>query len=324
MSVILARRKDDKTGDDNASLRKLKDVYRIEVDSASDDQSTILNSNYSGLPQVGDSHPKDPLVTVKSRSVKHLGSGDPNRFHWQMTVNYDSSRSGLSDSGGGDDEAGTIINVQIGTWTESYTAQKDFDDKLYKDSANGKIKVELERQHTMITVTKNTFNPNLQISEKKGRVNSAPVNWLGFDFNNDQLLFADYTANSLGNNNWQEVFTFKGRKVPDLISVTPDEGLSKGWQLQILDAGFFEILGDGKRVPIYVKQSDGKKATRPVTQPWPLDGGGKAIPQESIDDLRQFIDFRSVLNMPFNVFAFDFTPIFEPLPGVGAGGGGLF
>jgi len=320
MSVTLSTRRDDKSGDDNGSLRKLKDIYRIVVSSASDDQSTILNSNFAGIPQVGDSHPKDPLVTVKSRTVKSTD----NRLHWIMTVSYDNSKGGLSDGGGDNDEAGTIINVQIGTWTESYTAQKDFDDKLYKDSANGKIKVELERQHTMITVTKNTFNPNLQISEMKGRVNAAPVNWLGFNFNNDQLLFSDYTANSLGNNNWQEVFSFKGRKVPDLISVTPDEELSKGWQLQILDAGFFEILEDGKRVPIYVQQPDGKKATRPVTQPWPLDGGGKAIPQDSIDDLRQFLDFRSVLSMPFNTFAFDFTPIFEPLPVAGAAGGGLF
>jgi len=320
MSVTLSTRRDDKSGDDNGSLRKLKDIYRIVVDSASDDQSTILNSNFAGIPQVGDAHPKDPLVTVKSRTVKNTD----NRLHWIMTVSYDNSRGGLSDSGSDNDEAGTIINVQIGTWTESYTAQKDFDDKLYQDSANGKIKVELERQHTTITVTKQTTNPNLQIAEMKGRVNSAPVNWLGFNFNNDQLLFSDYTANSLGNNNWQEVFSFKGRKVPDLISVTPDEELSKGWQLQILDAGFFEILENGKRVPIYIKQKDGKKATRPVTQPWPLDGGGKAIPQNSIDDLRIFLDFRSVLNMPFNTFAFDFSPIYEPLPVAGAGGGGLF
>jgi len=319
MSVTVSVRRDDKTGDDNAALRKLKDTYRIEVDSASDDQSTILNSNFAGIPQVGDSHPKDPLVTVKSRTVKNT----ENRLHWIMTVNYDNSRGGLQDQGS-DDESGTIINVQIGTWTESYTAQKDFDDQLYQDSANGKIKVELERQHTEITITKQTTNPNLQISDMVGRVNAAPWNKLGFNFNKDQLLFSAYTANSLGNNNWTEVFTLKGRKVPDLISVTADEEFSKGWQLQILDAGYFEILDNGSRVPIYVQQADGKKATRPVTQPWPLDGGGKAIPQDSIDALRQFLDFRSVLSMPFNTFAFDFTPIFEPLPVAGAGGGGLF
>ena len=319
MSVTVSERRDDKSGDDNGSLRKLKDIYRIEVNSSSDDQSTILNSNFSGIPQVGDSHPKDPLVTVKSRTVKSTD----NRLHWIMTVMYDNSKSSPSGSDGGGED-GTIINVQIGTWTESYTAQKDFDDKLYQDSANGKIKVELERPHTMITITKQTTNPNLQISDMVGRVNAAPVNWLGYDFSASQLLFDDYTANSLGNNNWQEVFTYKGRKVPDLESVTEDEGLSMGWQLQLLDAGFFQILDSGQRVPIYVQQEGGKKSTTKVSQPWPLDGGGKALPQNAIDTLRTFLNFRSVLSMPFSTFSFDFTPIFEPLPVAGAGGGGLF
>lgn len=318
MSVIYVERKDDKGGNDNGSLRDYKYIFRVQVDNPTDDVNTILDSNFTGLPQDGDAHPTDPLVTVKKRSVRSTKS----RLEWIMTVMYDNSKIGLSGgSAAGDD--GTIVNVQIGTWSEVYTGQKDFDDKLYQDSARGALKVELERQHTMITITKETFNPNLQISDKVGRVNNAPVNWLGYSFNNDQLKFAEYSANSLGQNNWQEILVFKGRKVPDLESVTPDEGFSKGWQLQTLDAGFWELLDDQTRVPIYTKQN-GKSSKTKVSQPWPLDGGGHALESGDIKTSRIFLNFKSHLSFSFSTFGFDFTPVFELLPEAGAAGGGLF
>jgi hypothetical protein len=74
MSVIYANRiSTEKTGSEDDKVRTLEEQYRITTDVITDDQAVILNSGFSGnsangsiaLPQVGDAHPTDPLVTVR-------------------------------------------------------------------------------------------------------------------------------------------------------------------------------------------------------------------------------------------------------------------
>ncbi len=306
MSVISSNRRDPKNADEDDSVRRLKDIYIIKTNNDSDEQTDILDSTFAGIPKIGDSHPKDPLVTVKNRSLRHT----KNRKTWEMDVFY-SNQSDSSDQGGGGG-GGTIIKVFVETWEESYIQEKDFNDELIDNGVKDKLKYEATRYHPQIRIIKDTQDANLQILGEVGKVNDQPYSLLGFTFEKDQLLFL-YTAESLGNNVWRENFLLKGRLVPDLESGGGGAERAKGWQAQLLNAGFWEIV-DGERVPIYVKKPDGTKGTRPVNQPWPLQVD-EAIDRDQIDANREFLQFQTVARMSFGLFTFDFSPVFEPLPG---------
>lgn len=313
MSVISSNRRDPKNADEDSSVRKLKDVYIIKTNNDSDEQTDILDSTFAGIPKVGDSHPKDPLVTVKNRSLRHT----KNRKTWEMDVFY-SNQSDSSDQGGGGG-GGTIIKVFVETWEESYIQERDFDKndpKLLQNGANDPLKYEATRYHPQIRIIKQTKDPRVaEFIGHVGKVNDQVYQLLGFTFERDQLLFL-YTAESQGNNVWTENFLLKGRLVPDLESGGGGAERSKGWQAQLLNAGFWEIDQDtGERVQIVVKRKDGTKgAGRPVNQPWPLQVD-QAIERDQIKANREFLQFQTVVQMNFGIFTFDFDPIFKPQPG---------
>ncbi len=308
MSVTYAKRRNTLTGNDDANVRTIIDIYIINVNAVIDDQSTILSSNFADIPQVGDQHPTDSLVTVKRRSVDRSG----NQLTWEMTVTYD-NKSDSNDQGGGGGGGGQIIKVAITAWEEQFIMESDFKGNLIQNTAKDKLKLEMSRFHPQITITKVTQNPNLKVVKDVGGVNKAQVNWLGFSFSKDQLLFAAYNTDSIGNNTWNEQFVYKARLVPNLDSKTSSNEITKGWQAQILDAGFNQIINGG-RTPIYVLNKDGKATTRPVSQPWPLNGG-EALKPEDIENDRKFLEFQSQRRIGFGQFNFDFSPIFAPLPG---------
>ena len=113
MSVTYAKRRNTLTDNDDANVRTIIDIYIINVNAVTDDQSTILSSNFADIPQVGDQHPTDSLVTVKRRSVDRSG----NQLTWEMTVTYD-NKSDSNDQGGGGGGGGQIIKVAINAWEE--------------------------------------------------------------------------------------------------------------------------------------------------------------------------------------------------------------
>jgi len=308
MAVTYSQRRNSLRGNDDSKVRTIIDIYKINVNSVEDDQSTILSSTFNGIPQVGDAHPNDSLVTVKKRSVDRTD----NHLQWDMTVTYN-NQSDSSDQGGGGGGGGQIIKVTITAWQETFILESDFNGKLAINTAKDKLKIEAVRYHPMITITKVTQNPNLKVVKEDGGVNNAPVNWLGFNFSKDQLLFSAYNADSIGNNTWNENFVFKARQVPNLDSKSSSNEVTKGWQAQVLDAGFRELI-DGNLTPIYVLKDDGKKTTSKVSQPWPLNGGEAIAPKDIAND-RKFLEFKTHRHINFGQFNFDFSPIFAPLPG---------
>jgi hypothetical protein len=308
MSVLTCKRRDRKRATEDSNVRSLVDEYIITTSSASDDQSTILDSNLKTIPRPGDAHPNDPLVTVKTRSLRETG----NRTKWIMTVNY-SNQSDSSDQGGGGGGSGQILKVSVTAWRENFILEKDFKDKPVRNSANDKIKLEMTRPHPEITINTITKNPNFSLVNNVGMVCDGPVNWLGFNFKAAQLLFDDFRVTSIGNGQWSADYVYKAKQVPDLDYGAPERNV--GWQPQLLDAGFWELNDDGDPILIYEKKRDGIRTGRPVTQEWPLDGGGKALERDNIEKQRRFLTFKGYQTMGFGVFVFDFNSLFARQPG---------
>ena len=306
MGVLTSIRRDDKSGDDNGKVHQLQDVYIVTVEDG-DDQATVLNS--SAVPQVGDAHPNpESDAVLKNRFV----SSTMNRNIYNLAVSYDNAV--INEEG--------VKSVTVGGWRETFIMERDHKGEFIEDTAHSKIKLEKTRPHPQLTVVKQTIGPNLQIVNLEGSVNLTPVNWLGFDFKESQLKFESYIAKTLGNNTWEETFIFRAKIVPDLTSPVVQEN-THGWQDQLLDAGIWEVV-DGKRRPIHSIDADGKRASRAVTTPWPLQQG-EAIPLLEIELGRTFLTFDTSPTMSFDIFPFDFTPLTEASPeGSSSSGGGGF
>ncbi len=309
MAVTYAERRNTLTGSDDANVRTIIDIWIVNVSLVTDDQSTLMTSNFAGLPQVGAAHPSDNLVTVKGRSFDRSS----NHLQWEMTVTYNNA-SDANDQGGGGGGGGQIIKVQISAWEERYIMESDFSKKTKRleNSAKEALKLEISRFHPQITITKITQNPNLQVVNNVGAVNSGRWIELGFVFEPDQLLFAAYNTDSLGNNTWQEQFVLKAKLSKDFTSSGGGD-TDKGWQPFLLDAGFSQLINK-ELVPIRVKNDQGEYKGRPVSKPWPLNGNGIALKIEEIEANTNFIEFQAYRKTNFGQFNFDFAPLFAPLP----------
>jgi hypothetical protein len=330
MSVIKATRKDDKRGTDDENKRQLIDNYIIEVDSTSDEPSTIYDSQFSDIPQVGDSHPTDPLVIVKTRTVK----ATQNRLWYEMEVNYDNSAEG-GDQGGGGGGGGPVevLQVSVTSWYEDFIMETDVNGIPIRNSATDKIKYQSRRPHPLITISAQTKAPRMKdFLQNIGRVNDGFVSWLNnqLQFLTDQLMFDQYNAESIGANNWKESFVFKARLVPSPTNntaallnkpakgkgVPPKPVREAGWQPELLDAGFFEtFIEDGVKVkrPIRPVEKEGDKPpSSPTTSEWPLNSGGIALSREQIEAGKVFFrSFQTYEKFNFNLFQFDFTLVLE-------------
>ena len=318
MAVIYANRKStEKRADEDDKVRSITEVYIVKTDNDSDDQSVILNSGFGGnsatgaiaLPQVGDSHPTDSLVTVKTRSLEPTD----NRKTWNMTVSYDNSVDSLSTGGGGGGGL-TVLKVTIGKWDETFIMEVDYNKKDFRNSATDKIKYESTRPQIQMTFSLQTQDPDfVKFQGLQGKVNKAVVDWLGFKFLPDQVLFDEYRATSVGNNTWQEDFIFKMRQVPDTSPGSDPNKRDWGWQPRLLDAGFNELLdinGQKQLSAIKAAQKQGDtKPPRAVTQEWPLDGSGVALAADQIEAGRIFNEFKAYASDDFSKFDFKFETI---------------
>ncbi len=318
MAVIYANRKStEKRADEDDKVRSITEVYIVKTDTDSDDQAVILNSGFSGnsatgaiaLPQVGDSHVTDTLTTVKSRSLEPTD----NRRTWNMTVSYDNAVDSLN-TGGGGGGGPQVLKVTIGKWDESYIMEVDYNKKDFRNSATDKIKFESSRPQIQMTFSSQTQDPDfVKYQGMQGKVNKNLVEWLGFKFLADQVLFDEYRATSVGNNTWQEDFIFKMRQVPDTSPGSDPDKREWGWQPKLLDAGFNELLdinGQKQLSAIKAPQKRGDtKPPRPVTQEWPLDGAGVALAADQIEASRIFLHFQAYASVDFQAFDFDFESI---------------
>jgi hypothetical protein len=317
MSVIYAGRMDEKRGTEDDKNRKLIDMYRVEVDSVLDEPSTIYDSSFADLPQVGDQHPTDPLVIVKSRNVKPTA----NRLRYEMEVSYDNASEGGDQGGGGGGGTVEVLQVTIGVWYEDYIQEYELKNgkkgELLTDFAASPIKYEARRPQPLITISSITKDPKLaDYVFLTNAVNNQPVKWLNLNFKKDQLMFEGYNASSAGRNTWNEQFVFKG-KIYNGPEEYGSEGIKVdgGWQPFILNAGLWQLVdndfGGKERAPIYpVNEKGDKTSNKPVTEPWPLDAQGIALPLADFREKRVFLNPQMLRRSNFNAdFNFDFAKV---------------
>jgi hypothetical protein len=321
MAVIKCKRRDTKRGTENDKQRSLIDEYIIQVDSTDDEPSTIYESSFADIPQVGDPHPVDPLVTVKSRAIKHTD----NRLWYVMDVSYDNSVD-TSGPGGGGGGGGPIevLQVTVGVWFEDYIQEHILDaqggkGELLMNTAGSPIKYESRRPHPLITITSQTKDPGLgDLIALVDTVNGQFVNWLGMKFEVDQFLFDSYQATSVGDNTWSENFVFKAKVFQGPVNYDDENNnvnkVNGGWQPFILNAGLWEWKendqGEQERGPIYPVDRDGNRTSnKPVTEPWPLDKEGFAIPRQDFAQKVHFLKPKMKRRENFAKFNFDFTKI---------------
>jgi hypothetical protein len=314
MSVTSCKRRSlEKTGSDTKTEQKISDQYIVTVSSENDDQVTILASNFSEVPQIGDPHPNpESTATVKARNVEPT----ENRLTWLLNIEYSNATSTSDQPGQG--SSTEVLTVTIGKWDETFILESDYAEKsaLLKNFAGDKLRYEATRPQFMITLSAITQDPSLdKFFNAQGKVNLKDVRWLGFLFKPDQLLFDEYRATTIGNNTWREDFIFKGKKVPNFTTSEKDTTTTpKGWQPQILNAGFREKLPDGTVRPIQPKEAPGddKRDPEPVTQPWPLNNDGSALARNELDqkELITFTEFVAFQRVDFNaIFDFNFDAV---------------
>ena len=121
MAVLTCKIMDDHRGDENDKQRQLIELYRIITDSDTDNPSTIMDDPNGDIPQVGDPHPTDPLVTVKNRRITFTG----NRRTYTMEVTYDNNSSSQDPGGGGGGGEVKVLEVTIGAWYEDFIQEYD-------------------------------------------------------------------------------------------------------------------------------------------------------------------------------------------------------
>jgi hypothetical protein len=317
MAVVRCKIMDDHRASEDENAVRFIELYRVITDSDTDTPATILEDPNEDIPRVGDPHPVNTQTTVKSRRVTFTGA----RNVYTLEVSYDNAAD-TNQPGGGGGGGGQIdvLQVTLTNWWEDYIQEYAYDGRERKqrmaNSSGDPIKYEARRPHPMITISSVTKDPFLaNIVGSVGSVNSDRVSWLGLDFLPEQLLFDSYDATSSGNKTWRETFVFKAKLVhePDEYGddIFDGRGRAAGWQPFILDAGLWEWAvenGELKRRPIYpIDKDGGKPASRPVTEPWPLDGNAKAIPRDKIKQDRVYNKWNVYPKMLFKAFKFDFT-----------------
>lgn len=309
MAVISCIRDDKKSGQTSGDNFTLKDIYVVRCD-ATDEPSTILRSENPDVPKKRDPHPTDPSVLVQDVSVKHTD----NRTVYILEVTYTNS-SGLSSNNTNDMR---LVDAFGGVWYEEFTLEKDFDGKLYRNTVGDKIQKQSRRPHPMITViTKSQALLLDRFVWEVGQTNDGPVSWLGLDFIADQLLFDDFQWRAIENDFWQYTFVFKGKLAPeqnlDTDGARSGRGRELGWIDQQLNAGFRERTTKGTITPIILKDNSGKRTSTTPSDPWPLDGQGKALDLQEdgrfLDNRLVWLNFREFPKMNFGIFNFDFTPL---------------
>lgn len=268
----------DRTFDGNLTL---SDNYEVEVDSLSDEVSTVLAA--SGLPQMLSIHPSG----VPALCVRHAPSKIPDSlFLWKVRVDYSRRLFGNADLNAGTgtpyDASGATNNpllrpprLKFSTVRYQVSMEKDYDGKVIQNSAR-------ERYDPPIMVDRAYLALNIQ----RNLANWIPANMAGFMFSTnidpwlgfaqDEILLDELEAEPMWENgffHWQASARFLFNPI---TVISPGLGTSEGgWFKRVLDAGFMELKADFSQRRII---KDGQFPSRPVL----LNGAGNQLTQAEI------------------------------------------
>lgn len=313
MAVISCKRSDEVTADDTGEQQAYKEVFKVKV-ADGDQPANIVLSNHPDVPKVGDPHPVDPRATLKKRSI----SPTKNRTEWLLNVEYVYSLEAAEDGGGGGGSGMQVVSLSGGAWSETIIVEQDQKGKAYRNSAGDSFEKETTIYHPTFNITARSreFLVPRYIYDV-GSVNNSSWSLLGMTFQKNVLMFADFNFNNLENGWWEYNFQLNARLLSEPVKYDGNqekqkgEDRSAGWVAWLLDAGYRELDDNGALIPIIPKDQNGKKTSQPVSSPWPLDGGGKALKKEDFEKA-QWLPFNEYPATGFYKFRFDFDSLLTP------------
>lgn len=318
MAVLSCKRRDEIEGSDTGEQRSYPEEWIVRVELG-DEPATILTSSFEDIPQIGDPHPIDSEATLKRRSVKYTD----NRTVWILNTVYEKSVGSEADNSGGGGSGLQVLEFSGGAWDEVYTMEQDQDGKPVINSATDKFEYNSTRYHPLFRIVARSQEYKVKdYIYDVGSTNSAPWSILGLRFPKETLLFDDFDFKNLEFGWWEYSFTIKARMVSEPVpwSASPLDGLqprqqgearSAGWVAFLLDAGYRELNDQGSLIPIRPQDDDGKRTGSPVSSPWPLDGGGRALKRENFGD-GVWLEYKEFPTMNFSKFNFDFASLLTP------------
>lgn len=261
--------------------------YKVVSDDGSDNEINVLFD--SRLPQYGALHPAYPLASVKSR-VANQESADSKRV-WVVSVTWDTKAEEGEDNDPSENsnplnERGTFRVVST---NRDEIMVKDAEDNPIESSAGEPIRgVTKEVSDFSFVISKNLAASSVDfptIAEMINQVNDD--DFFGAPSGKAKLVRfeADYLYHKTPGNYFATQWEFSYR--------------DSGWDLELLDEGYFELdsNGDQKQIMVATIDADGNEGEPvPVTEPHLLDGNGKRL--DSGDPI--YLDFKRVTEKDFS------------------------
>lgn len=247
--------------------------YVIETNDASHNQPYILNiAPQFGVPRQGDVHPQNSQAYVLKRDPRLM---DGSKTTWGMTVGYSTDFNRQTGTGAGPPTQRTVSTRKI----DVVITRDVLTDELMQTSAGERFSpadLVFQRTHRVVTYTRNESSFNENVADLYvNRVNNTP--WKGKA--SKTVLCQDISATETFVQQDQTLVPFW--KVTYHFEHNPDD-----WKHRPLDAGFFEKPGLGGGLGnTRIEDGNGLR----YTEPWPLDGNGKALTQAQVTAGNAFI-----------------------------------
>ena len=263
----------------------------IKFDEVVTDTQEAINS--AGFQQ-GEEH-RDNFNLSLTGAIEANPLDETNGGVWRFDLEYSTASFGLGNVRGNPNPR---AEIEIGTWTYSQIVESDKDTgKAIANTAGDPFDPMPEEiiAQPVIRVTLKQGSAKIDRVEKIGSINDSQIRIAGINFPQYTAMLAAYESKPIrdegGFLSFNNTYTIKGNfKVGKSGSII-------GWQLELLNTGFNEIV-NGKYQGIQVEEqtnkgnegNDGPKyAWVPIAQPAMLDGNGKSTTDPSIASYTKFL-----------------------------------
>lgn len=234
-------------------------TWRVRTDSAQDGPTTILQDPDSGLPSMRDTY-ADPNGIVDMGSIVQRfrvkqDQDDPNT--WLVTAIYSSAAMDVQQRAATEEDP--LSRPPIINWTfQKYQkpALTDINGAPIRNSAGAWFTPvpEIDDSRPVLTIERNEATLNTQnLIDYQDAVDTD--NPWGFGTGTAKIAITAQSQYENGMFYWKVVYTIEFRR--------------DGWDLHIVDAGFYEL--DANNNPVGIPDRSGQQLAEPVL----LNGAGK-------------------------------------------------
>lgn len=262
--------------------------YRVLSSSGTDNEFDVLFA--PGLPQFGYAHPSYPDATVKSRTARQ--ESEDSKKAWIVTVNWDtqSEEDEQQDPQENTNPLSEKWSLRIVTSTREEMMVKDLAGDPIESSAGEPIRnIFREVSDFSFVLSGNMAVSAVDFDAIKETMNQA-----------NQTTFFTVPAGEAKLMRFEAEYLY--HRVPGRYWATQWEFAVRdgGWDIEVLDEGFFELDSSGDKVQIMVKTADAdgtEGEPQPVSEPYPLDGSGHRLAD---GDPHEYLTFKRVSQKPFS------------------------